>query len=93
MCSSYNLLHLLFFSFFFFFFLISSCIVFGRLPKHVVVAQFSGIDQKGRTVVVVGVLWGGGSSQQNKEHVQTSRARLSRWSEKHDGLAGRTGEG
>lgn len=65
MCSSYNLLHPLFF--FLLFFLISSCIVFGRLPKHVVVAQFSDIDQTGRE------LWGGGGSQQNKEHVQTSR--------------------
>lgn len=41
------------------FFFISSCIVFGRLPEHVVVAQFSVIDQRK-------------SSQLNKEHVQTS---------------------
>lgn len=42
---------------------ICSCIVFGGMPEHVVVAWFSVIDQRK-------------SSQQNKEHVQTSRPPL-----------------
>lgn len=51
MCSSYILLF------------ICSCIVFGWMPGHVVVAWFSVIDQRK-------------SSQQNKEHVQTSHPPL-----------------
>lgn len=42
---------------------ICSCIVFGWMPEHVVVACFSVIDQRK-------------SSQQNKEHVQTSHPPL-----------------